>query len=143
MYYPRQHRLTTCLLLAAYLAANTFSGLFHDHSGEGHSGEGHACEGHLDGSAGCRHAAADHDSCHDEHDSDDVACLSDDAADGNPLHDDECAVCRFVGQRVMAVQTGGLDCLCDLIVELTAVHAVQPSVTIARTMHSRAPPLPG
>jgi hypothetical protein len=130
MLAPGRNRLTTCVLLAAYLAATTLGGLFHDH----------ACEVHASCAAACQH---DHDGHHDPHADDDVAGLGDEPADGNPLHDDACAICRFVGQRVMTVEAAELVRLCSLNVELPAVRISQPSAPLARTIHSRAPPLHG
>ena len=74
MFHPRLRRLTTLGLLAAYLTASTVGGLIHDHD------EAIPCHGagHLSGG---------------------VAGLSLDAADGHAAHDDDCTICRFLGQR--------------------------------------------
>jgi hypothetical protein len=136
MFYPRRHRWLTSSLVAAYLAANTLGGLLHDHADNGHGGHGH-----LDGQAHCQHGPSDH-KCDQADDpaSHDVADATEHSDHGGPLHDDDCAVCRFAGQRVLAVETGPLERLCDLSVELTVVCARQIAATRAPTTHSRAPP---
>jgi hypothetical protein len=130
MLHPRRHRLTTFLLLAAYVAANTFSGLLHDHAEP--RGGATACCGY-----------ADHEHADGEPATSDVAGVGGSPAEGAGLHDDDCTVCRFVGQRVLPVASGPLGTWTELSVELSVVHAIQPVVTTLRTTHSRAPPLVG
>jgi hypothetical protein len=130
MLHPRRYRLTTFLLLAAYLAANTLSGLWHDHAEP--PGATTAC---------CRHS--DHEHAAGEHGASDLADVGSAPVDGAAVHDDDCTVCRFVGQRVLPVASAPLGTWTELSVELSLVHAWQPVVTTVRTTHSRAPPLAG
>jgi hypothetical protein len=130
MLHPRRHRLTTLLLLAAYLAANMFSGLLHDHAEP--AGGATACCGHTDH----EHAAG-------EHASSELVGIGSAPANGTATHDDDCTVCRFVGQRVLPVAGGPMGTWTELSVELSLVHACQPVATILRTTHCRAPPLVG
>jgi len=135
MLHPRRHRLTTYLLLAAYLVANTLGGLLHDHA-EPLGGTAVCCQ-HADHEHGdvaqADRAQADRD----------VAGFGALPAQGGALHDDDCTVCRFVGQRVLPVAESPLGVWTELSVELAIVHASQPVVTTLRTTHSRAPPLVG
>ncbi len=119
MFHRRPHRIITLGLLIAYLAASTVGGLFHDHD------ETLPC----DGAAG--------------HLSYDVASASVAAADGQATHHDDCTICRFLGQRSLFGAIVPMDSLCQLSVELTLIHGSQPASPIARTTHSRAPPLFG
>jgi hypothetical protein len=144
MIQPSQNRLLTCLLLAAYVAVSTLSSLFHDHGCDSHG----SCAGHGASSLchhtadhdGDHHADAEHGRSHDE----DLATLDHDVLDHDaaeqPLHDDDCTICRFVGQRVMPVAVTSPQRLCDFHVELPALRVSQPLVPLARTLHSRAPP---
>ena len=86
---------------------------------------------------------ADHEHADGEHAASDVAGVGGSPAEGAGLHDDDCTVCRFVGQRVLPVAGGPLGTWTELSVELSVVHAIQPVVTTLRTTHSRAPPLVG
>jgi hypothetical protein len=134
MLHPRRFPLLSVLLLAAYVAASTFGGLFHDHAGHGHH----------EADSGCQHGRAEH-RCPgqpaDEDDAHQVAGVSQEAPDDDPLHDDDCEVCRFVAQKVVAVETASLERLCQLSVDLTTVDVSQPTAKVTRTTHSRAPPL--
>ena len=135
MLHPRRHRLTTCLLLAAYLAANTLGGLLHDHAVP--IGGATACCQHTD------HEHADREHGDRAHADSDVVGFGALPAQGGALHDDDCTVCRFVGQRVLSAVAGPLCAWTELSVGLAVVHASQPVVTTLRTTHSRAPPLVG
>jgi DUF2946 family protein len=119
MFHPRRFRLTSYLLLAAYLAANTVGGLFHQHGDVEHSG------------GRCEHVALDFDG--HQHG-------IDHSTDGKSPHDDDCTVCRFAGLKTMPAAPVQLVALCDLSVELAVVHSRGPAATVARTLHSRAPP---
>jgi hypothetical protein len=119
MVHPGLHRMTTLGLLIAYLAASTVGGLLHDHD------ETLPC----DGAGG--------------HLSHDVADAGVAVADGHATHHDDCTICRCLGQRSLSNGIAPLDSLCQLSVELTLLHASQPASPIARTTHSRAPPLFG
>jgi hypothetical protein len=48
-----------------------------------------------------------------------------------------------LGQRVVNVEAAPLACLSELSAELAVIHVNQPDAPIARTTHSRAPPLAG
>jgi len=118
MFHPRLRKLTTLGLLVAYLAASTVGGLLHDHDEAVPSHD----TGHLSG---------------------DVSDLSVGAADGHSAHDDDCTICRFLGQRSLSHAIRPLESLCELSVELTLMGASQSASPLARTTHSRAPPLLG
>lgn len=121
-------------MLAAYVAASTLGGLLHDHAGHGHCDVAGCQQGTADReNPGHRAGEADH--------AREVAGLNQDSPDGDPLHDDDCVVCRFVAQRVVAVETASLERLCKLSVELSIIRVRQATAPIARTVHSRAPPL--
>lgn len=127
MSYPRRHPLVTLLLLAGYLTAGTASGLLHEH---GHD------------AARCEPTSHEHDSSdHGEADSD---C---DDREGftaaHAPHDDDCVVCRFVGQRVIPAAIGQLDRACDLCTLLAVVRWSAARWSTPRTTHSRAPPVFG
>jgi hypothetical protein len=124
----RYRRLTTCVLLVAYLAANVLGGWLHDHPHAGSVALACHCAGH----------AHSHD--HDEAGSSDSQPTIARDSDEHALHDDACSVCRFAGQRVLVAEAAPLEQLCDLVVDLTTVHDVAFVATIARTAHSRAPP---
>ncbi|MBI3837200.1 MAG: hypothetical protein HY288_04605 [Planctomycetia bacterium] len=119
MIHPRLHQLTTLGLLIAYLAASSVVGLLHDHD------------------EALPSASAAGPSTKD------VAVLSIGSADDHSAHDDDCAICRFLGQRSLSHAIRPIDRLCKLCVELTLVYASQSASPIARTTHSRAPPLFG
>jgi hypothetical protein len=123
MFRPRLRRLTTLGLLAAYLTASTLGGLLHD---------------------GLHH---DHDEAvpfeGTGHSSGDVAVVGVGAADGHSAHDDDCTICRFLGQRSLSPSIRPLESLCELSVALTPLGASQSVSPAARTTHSRAPPLVG
>jgi hypothetical protein len=118
MFHPRLRRLTTLGLLVAYLTASTVGGLLHDHD----------------------EAVPSHDTGHW---SGDVAGLIVDSADGHSAHDDDCTICRFLGQRSLSHDIRPLENSCGLSVELTLMGASQSVSPVARTTHSRAPPLFG
>lgn len=129
MFRIRRNRLSTHLVVAAYLAATTLGGLWHDHAD--HAGpDEHAAAG------GCEHEAAEHGASH-------ARCASESAgavSHGETSHDDDCVLCRFVGQRVITAEIGQLDQVSDLSVALVVAHPQRTVVSIASTTHSRAPP---
>ena len=136
MFHPRGYRSLTLALLAAYVAASTFSGLFHDH----HHGTG-CCATHSVATAD--HAAVDRDHeaadcCHEHHDL--AAGLNpfDDAAPWPA--DDDCSVCRFIGQRTLNVAIAAPLTVGEFGGELTVLEPTRPFVSLTRTTHSRAPP---
>lgn len=132
MLSTRYNRLTSQLVIVAYVAASTLSGLFHSHADHDHAAPSH-------GVAVCHHDEAEHD-CQP----DDVARgLISHPTDDNSWHDDDCAVCRFVGQRTMPIESGQVDLHYDLSVELAVVHSICTAIAVERTTHSRAPPLLG
>ena len=118
MFHPRLQRLTALGLLVAYLAAGTAGGLLHDHD------EALPC-------GRAEHSSHDHDS----------TALSIVSGEDDAAHDDDCTICRFLGQRSLSSEIRPLETSCELSVELALSFASQPVFSIARTTHSRAPPL--
>ena len=118
MLRPHRHRWATLLLLAAYVAASTVGGLFHDH--------GSRCshEERDQDAAACSQLAGDQRQHADDADADHLANEAGHRHGGNPLHDDDCSVCRFVAQRVLACEVGTLDCSCELVVEFSPPPAL-------------------
>ncbi|HEV3136855.1 MAG TPA: hypothetical protein VGZ26_03105 [Pirellulales bacterium] len=123
MFHPRLRRLTTLGLLVAYLTASTLGGLLHEGLHHDHD-EAVPVEGTGYSSA-------------------DVAGASIGAADGHSAHGDDCTICRFLGQRSLVLAICPLGNLCQLSVELSLTGASQTVTPLARTTHSRAPPLVG
>jgi len=123
VFHPRRSPWLTSLLLSVYLTANVGSGLLHDHD--------HA---HYDDHDASRCQVASHD--HEEAEGHGLA-------PAHAAHDDDCAVCRLAGQRVMPAEVGGLDDMHQTSVELTVHYVGQTTVSILRSTHSRAPPLLG
>lgn len=135
----RAHRLTTWSLLAAYLVANLVGGLFHDHE------HAHDCQQSV-ACAGAEHACDhEHESEHADHhhDADDDAESL--ALSGTPAldHDHDCAVCRYLGQRILSVAVVIATTHVPAIAMVALVPADEPHVTLARTTRSRAPPALG
>ena len=134
MFRIRRNRLSTHLVVAAYLAATTLGGLWHDHTE--HAGADHAGPDEHAAAGGCEHDAADHGASH-AHCASESACA---VSHGQTSHDDDCVLCRFVGQRVITAEIGQLDQVSDLSVALAVAHPQRTVVSIASTTHSRAPP---
>lgn len=133
MFHPSRHRLSTFVLTVAYLTATAASGLFHDH--------GEASSEH--GNAGCSHSAEHCHSPSGECDARDVAGPGAQSSHAGAPHDDDCTVCRVTGQRVLPLAIVQVAPLCDVRVELTITRCERPVVALARTTHSRAPPVVG
>ena len=119
-----RNRLTTLVVLASFLAANTLSGLLHDHPAE------------ADGDHACCHQHSGGEGDHDE------GATGARSRHDTALHDDDCIACRFAGQRSLSVDVEHADHFCQLSIKLVAAPCDSPAVTLARTAHSRAPPLP-
>jgi hypothetical protein len=137
MLHSRLHRLTTLLLVSAYLAANTIGGMLHDHAA--HSDHEHA--------AACHHehvgqSDQDHDHDHDDHVEPEAGVVGICAGEDGPDHEG-CAVCRFISQRSMPAPACSVGTLCQLNVELGVIAPPRPAVEPLRTTHSRAPPALG
>jgi hypothetical protein len=134
MLHPLRHRVARLLLAAGYLAANVLGGWVHDHAD-------HAAEEKGSG-VFCRESA--------EKDSRPlfsalfsaagvVALTADDAAHG--AHDDDCTVCRTAGQRVLQAPGFQPDGVHAVSAQVAAVLPANPIAPLARSIHSRAPPL--
>ncbi len=136
MLSSRYHHLTSLLLVLAYSAASCLSGLLHDHAGH----DSFVHDGHVHGSSAQASCDHDHDCAHAD---DNELAINGSLDDAQFAHDDDCVVCRFVGQRVVETKTCELDRSYELIVGLAVAHPSQPSAPVARTLHSRAPPLLG
>jgi hypothetical protein len=163
MYRGLPHRLTTFAVLACFLAANTFNALWHNHAHHEHADDeaaGVACH-HADhehevvasgqwpvarARAAISSPATSHQppatSCeHADHDVDALAAAGEHHQAA--LHDDDCAACRFVGQRGLSVATTESD-RCGLLAERLAVASAGiPSDAFRLAAQPRAPPLPG
>lgn len=124
MYSPRKHRLLSALLLAAYVLATSASALWHHHGdssscGAAHCGHAHAC-------ASTAPAAP---------------AASDDAPRIAAAHSaDDCAICRFQGQRTIASPAPALAATGEVCVPAIEVRRTSPSAPLASEQHSRAPP---
>jgi hypothetical protein len=151
----RLQRLTVALLLSTYSVASIAGGLLHHHAGDSHHDHdlachhGHAVCHHSDaGDAhdrlqpcdGGRHteppANADH-----EYEASHGGLIA--AAPEGTLVDDDCCACRFVSQRTLGVELVSATNHFTHSVELSLRLASQQGVSVARTLHSRAPPCLG
>jgi hypothetical protein len=129
MLSPRQNRLATLSLLLVYVTASTFSGLLHSHS--------HDCAvDRHNHSECCRSGPHDHGF-------EEGVCLAHCEPAHQPLHDDDCAVCRFLGHRTTPAEVVEIDGLHHLSVQLPVVSTQAPSESTPRSFHARAPPLVG
>ena len=130
-------RFLTLISLAAYLAATLAGDLFHVHGPSDPCASGHH---HCGGSDHHHHPghAAHAGSCGHEHG---VAGHYSRPCDGQPLHDDDCTVCRFQGQKVLPVALPDAAVSHDRIAEL--VQAEPPVVLniFARVFDTRGPPI--
>jgi hypothetical protein len=140
MLSARRHRRVTLLALAAYLSATTVGGLLHEHGAA-------VTISHLSGA--CGHLADEHRAGSIDHGCDDHAGSDHSlekvavASNRGATHSDDCTLCRFVGHRSLSVESPSLDASWDVSRELPPILAVRPSSPIARTTHSRAPPMVG
>jgi hypothetical protein len=132
MFSPLFHRCTSLGLLLVYLTAGSLGGLLHEHHGA------ELCHERM---AGAGHDHGDHDHAGCGHADQDVAEPA--LAGVRAAHHDDCTICRFLGQRSLAVTVAAPAGLCQLCVELTPLQASQPFSSLALTTHSRAPPLAG
>jgi len=120
MLHPSRHRLARLLLAAGYLAANVLGGWVHDHAE-------HAAEKKGSG----------------------VFCAEGAGKDSRPLfltadddgHDDDCTICRAAGQRVLQAPGFQPDGVHAVSAQLAAVLPANPVAPLARSVHSRAPPV--
>jgi len=135
MLSPRHNRLATLFLLLVYVTASTFSGLLHSHSHDLAVDHVSHCERHNHGED-CRPGARDHGS------EEGVDVAHRDAAH-QPLHDDDCAVCRFLGHRTTPAEVVELDGSHQLSVQLTVICTHAPTESAPRSFHARAPPFVG
>jgi hypothetical protein len=127
-------RLTRGLLLVVYFLATTTAVSLHDHSAScdhdhttGRTADCAGCDG--DHIAGAGH-------CHDDADvgsSSPLPCP-------NPLADDDCAACRFLGLCSLAVAPPAMPESQDLLVAANPAEPIHQSRPLDRTLHSRAPP---
>ncbi|HEX3727543.1 MAG TPA: hypothetical protein VHV08_14920 [Pirellulales bacterium] len=140
MLRARCQRLTTFVLLSAYLAVNTVNGLFHDHASHSHVSHGHESHEHCLATAWHEHGAADDE--HHEPSGDESPGLSGRDVAHPALHDEDCAVCHFVGQPTIHGDSPA-PTVSTTSVELSVEHTSQTCVASARTVHSRAPPALG
>jgi hypothetical protein len=116
-------------VLAAFVAANTFSALWHDHSHDEHVAVVPCDHEHHDHAGACEeHGAATSVSGQHHH-----------AA----LHDDDCAVCRFVGQRSHLAASSAAVQSCPLAQRVELLPRRVPAETYVPAARPRAPPLPG
>jgi hypothetical protein len=132
MFGKSQTRLTRGLLLVAYLLATSTAVLFHDHSGpcEHDHAIGHAHCGGCD----CDHlatTATDHD---------EEAAHNAPLPCPDPLADDDCAVCRFLGLCSLPVAPPAVLASGDLPIVANPSEPIHEARPLDRTLHSRAPP---
>ncbi|HTU25290.1 MAG TPA: hypothetical protein VMF30_07835 [Pirellulales bacterium] len=135
-------RLTRGLLLVAYLFATQAASLFHDHSAD------HPCTA-ADHCAG-NHHAGDHDSCdahehgfheHGFHEHDgEIESQAASLPAHDPLADDDCAVCRFLGLKTLPVAPPVAVDSHELVATSEPAEPVHEACPIEGTTHSRAPP---
>ncbi|HTM52704.1 MAG TPA: hypothetical protein VL175_01675 [Pirellulales bacterium] len=132
MFRRRPHRFVTLLLLSTYAASNVLTGWLHDHPARDHHASACCAHAHV---ASAHHAADEHEHAGDcEHRAQIVVASAGDS------HDDDCTICRFVGQRVLPAVTctpAGVEAVAPHVA--VAIPA-EPLVRVARLTHSRAPP---
>ncbi len=127
----QSQRLTTLLLVAAYLAATTLGDVLHEHRHH----DGDACL------AGTASEAFDGSSPLASDQGDGVVSLR--KCSSGASHDDECVICRFVGQRSLPIEIATFDPLCELVGDLTLAAPARPSILLPLSARPRAPPLCG
>lgn len=134
MFGKSQTRLTRGLLLVVYFLATSTATLFHDHSAPcdhdhsiGQSAHCGACDGDHLAQAGTGHEEGAVRS------SAPLPCQ-------DPLADDDCAVCRFLGLCSLPVAPPPVLASGDLLVAADPAEPIHEARPLDRTLHSRAPP---
>jgi hypothetical protein len=126
-----QTRLTRGLLLVVYVLATSTAALFHDHAGP--CGGGATCPEHATACVDHDHAAG---SCHE-----DGAAASDAPLPcHDPLADDDCAVCRFLGLCSLPVAPPAVLAQGDLLIRANPAEPIDAARPFDRAIHSRGPP---
>jgi hypothetical protein len=128
MLHARINRLATLGLLAVYVTASTLGGLFHDHA--------HVADGCCTIASACH----DHHDAADDHDEHEHAAACEHCGDSRLLGDDECCVCRFLGQRTTPVEPAAFVAVSDACTDVAIACPVQMPASFPRTLQSRAPP---
>lgn len=141
MFNPRKHRILSALLLATYVVASSASALWHRHGENATCSAGVAhCEHHHDQTA----ERDDHDVASSASTSASSASQSSSAATLSATHQhDDCAICRFLAQRVLTVAPATIEERGTLVTLLPITESDGPSLDLARTTQARAPPSVG
>lgn len=133
----RYQRAVSGLVLVSYMLATGMAGILHQHDHAAASGE------HVHAHTGAHECCHDHGHSHshaevaaDQHC--DVADASS-TASLSACHD-ECSICRFLGQRVLAAHAGQDLASAPLVEHLAAQWAPLGSFDQPRSYSSRAPP---
>jgi hypothetical protein len=140
MPHSSRHRVAKLLLAAGYLAANVLGGWVHDHEMHDHADHADPAMAEC-----CAHDAHHgHGEHHDDGATDAlpagvVSLTADDAAHGG--HDDNCTICRAAGQRVLQAPGFQPDGVHAVSARLAVVLPANPVAPLARSIHSRAPPV--
>jgi hypothetical protein len=128
----RQCRLTTLVLMGAYFTATILGGLLHDHDHDRAMGGSRIADDRdlVAGALGSAQSGSERaESCPDSR-----------RGSPRPLSDDDCSVCRFLGQESLPVRVVVIATSHELIADLALFSPIRPAVTAAIALHSRAPP---
>ncbi len=126
MHCATRPRLTTLMVLAAYLAAHTLGALLHER-----------LHVHAAGDV-CCHA---HDHNHGHAYETEASTPEGNLASKGALHDHDCVVCRVTGQPVVPAVAADFDMVADVRPDALPCPAAAPRSLAVRIAQSRAPPL--
>lgn len=132
MLSPRKHRVLSALLLATYVVASSASGLWHRHGEVACPSSVSRCDHHHDHTCDSQ-AVADAQSRGPARGA---------SVSASQQHDD-CAVCRFLAQRVVSVAPPVIEDRGTLATLLSMTGPDRPSPGLGRTTQARAPPSVG
>jgi hypothetical protein len=132
MFRRRLHRFLALVLVSTYAVSNVLGGWLHDHPARDHHAGGCCAHAHV---AKVAHSAHEHEHAGDGDHHDQIV-----VANAGDAHEDDCTICRFIGQRVLPAATctpTGVDAAAPQVV---VASPDEPLVRIARLTQSRAPP---